>query len=469
MSDNNINNQLDEDNITNNIIVGFNEYLKTKNAETWSENLYPVIEKMKKIKDYNGIVVTMFNYYCTLYMKETSNIPQNQNYPSNKQGGRSIKNNAEQIPEGAVWAKKKLGMLLQAINNIEVEEQGNNPEIEKSVRIIVKSFKEKMMCCCQIFEMSLQLELENNLKMENNNNDELMPSISQISKRSKISKKESNSLTFLRLLTKYSINYLNLYLPDTKLRVDVTNQLQATMKLMEEEKQSMNINELELKVFSDEISKYLYVLFGNLNIIAENCLKRKKFKLYLEKVQTIKIRNEEKAISSYFEHCYKGIYDGENLTKINLTSSGCKTHYYQIDNNKDLLEAFDSYSMKPKPIKIFHFDEVIKIVIGVRTKNISNKLTSLANKAEPWLFMSLLFNSYSLDFSFSNINQAKRWFYGLKRYLSLTGREYKMLSYSGYLIRVLKLQMIQDLGLEKSKKPTFVKLLLNYNNDIEKL
>ena len=94
-------------------------------------------------------------------------------------------------------------------------------------------------------------------------------------------------------------------------------------------------------------------------------------------------------------------------------------------------------------------------------------MNELGNSRQPWLFMSFIFSKTSLDFSFSDILQAKRWFYGLKNYMVSTKRGYKMLSYSGYTLRVIKLLMNEEL--EKEERGSFVQSLLAFNKNIEKL
>ena len=138
----------------------------------------------------------------------------------------------------------------------------------------------------------------------------------------------------------------------------------------------------------------------------------KKLKLRTKKKRTLKSNSK---VLQFLEDCYYHIYKGEKIIKINYHSSGTKTHFYQIDNENDLFEVFNENNSK-SPTKTYEFDDIMKVLVGCKTKNMITKLNKLniQNKNCPYLFMSLVHRKRTIDLFYNNEVSAKKWFYGLE-------------------------------------------------------
>ena len=120
-------------------------------------------------------------------------------------------------------------------------------------------------------------------------------------------------------------------------------------------------------------------MFGDLLTIYRRNKLKNCFRDY--KIKTRKLINinpdADKKIKKFFEKQYYLIYKGENIQKINYSTSGIKTHFYQIDYENDLFESFSTDPNTNKPEKTYDFDDVLKILVGFKTKNINSKLDEL--------------------------------------------------------------------------------------------
>ena len=190
-------------------------------------------------------------------------------------------------------------------------------------------------------------------------------------------------------------------------------------------------------------------MFGDLLTIYRRNKLRNFFSNY--KIKTRKQINNypdaDKKIKKFFEKRYSFIYKGEIIKKINYGSWGINEHFYKIDYENDLFLSFSKEPNAIKPEKTYNFDKILKIVVGFKTKNINSKLNNfnILKKEEPYLFMSILLKSRSIDLYFDRLESAKKWFYGLYYYLKISERKYKISSCTSYILFRIKCKMINQL------------------------
>ena len=190
-------------------------------------------------------------------------------------------------------------------------------------------------------------------------------------------------------------------------------------------------------------------MFGDLLTIYRRNKLRNCFSNY--KIKTRKQINNypdaDKKNKKFFEKRYSFIYKGEIIKKINYGSSGINEHFYKIDYENDLFLSFSKEPNAIKPEKTYNFDKILKIVVGFKTKNINSKLNNfnILKKDEPYLFMSILLKSRSIDLYFDRLESAKKWFYGLYYYLKISERKYKISSCTSYILFRIKCKMINQL------------------------
>ena len=423
------------------LMSGFNDYLKNGNIDGWIDCLRVNGDKMKTVKDFNGLIFAIFNHEASVFLKETSSL-------------LNISN--KNMPPEAAEAKMKITALLQALNNSDKIE-------EKTVDKILKNFKEKMNCAYQIYQQLLALENKIFSSSTTSNTNSVSASVTSSSiSGGRGNRYKNNTEYFIKMLLKHAIAFINQQIEDDSLRIQMTNQIETTLSLIENKQ--LNVSDLKLESLSPEISKSLHILIDNLFYIFERNKKRNVLMKYKERVNKMKIIEFERKIKNFFEEHYLGIYNGDVITKINMTSSGQIDHFYQLDYDRDLLEIFKKPN-SASPEKLIDFNNVIKIMIGIRSKNLFKKLKNLKFPNQPWRYMSIIMSNRSIDFCFSDQGLAKKWFYGLFYYLTQSKRKYKLISCSGYMMTVTKMKIMSQLDLNPTNitSMSFVKALLKYN------
>ena len=149
---------------------------------------------------------------------------------------------------------------------------------------------------------------------------------------------------------------------------------------------------------------------------------------------------------------FMDIKRGEILTKINYNSKDTKMHYYLLDVKNNCISVFNKGGGS-QPESEIYFKNIIKILYGVRTNNLIKKIKILPNSDQPYLYMSFLLRSRSIDLTFSDKN-VKKWFYGLYFYLINTNRNYKIISCSNFILKRIKMKInfsLNNIGENKSE------------------
>ena len=434
-------------NIIRKIINAFHSYLKNNDIKIWINCLNEEIENLKILKDYNGLIFSIFNLESSIYIKSL-----NEKDNINKQSSLS-----------------KFSSLIKAL-------VGEKNFDENKIDSILNCIKNKMEQAVYMYQTLYNLETKISLKL---NKKEIIKTSSN-NKKGLIDKNNINSIVFLKLLLKYANKYVNFNISDSTLSKQIKNQIDITLKILSNEEidhSSINLNNL-----SPEITKALIILFNNLLSIYSKCKLQNCFNLYRKTILSLKIKERNTLIDEYIDSCYKEIQRGDSILKINLNSNGTKTHYYKLNYERDSIQIFQKDKDSKVDKEIFLYS-LIKITFGISSQNLKKKIKLLSNSDQPWLYMSFIFKEGSIDL-FLNEEQVKQWFYGLSRHLNIIGKDYKIISKCKFILNRCKMKManelitytkkglikdsnsnsiIKNLNTNENNKISFIKLFLLYN------
>ena len=434
-------------NIIRKIINAFHSYLKNNDIKIWINCLNEEIENLKILKDYNGLIFSIFNLESSIYIKSL-----NEKDNINKQSSLS-----------------KFSSLIKAL-------VGEKNFDENKIDSILNCIKNKMEQAVYMYQTLYNLETKISLKL---NKKEIIKTSSN-NKKGLIDKNNINSIVFLKLLLKYANKYVNFNISDSTLSKQIKNQIDITLKILSNEEidhSSINLNNL-----SPEITKALIILFNNLLSIYSKCKLQNCFNLYRKTILSLKIKERNTLIDKYIDSCYKEIQRGDSILKINLNSNGTKTHYYKLNYERDSIQIFQKDKDSKVDKEIFLYS-LIKITFGISSQNLKKKIKLLSNSDQPWLYMSFIFKEGSIDL-FLNEEQVKQWFYGLSRHLNIIGKDYKIISKCKFILNRCKMKManelityskkglikdsnsnsiIKNLNTNGNNKISFIKLFLLYN------
>ena len=440
----------DNINLSNNFIIGneeiynqineifiksFDSFMATQKIEPWINSLNIIYQKMQQLKDYNGIIYILFNRQLAVLLKNYNNIKNSLN---------------EEVND----AKLNLIALLKAVNQVNIENENNfedeldsnpnNNELinEEYINNIFEDYKLKIFVIRNIYKMLYSFEEKVNQKIQEDDND-----YNNMQNQKYVF--NINSEVYLKLLLYYTINYFKENIQDVNLKKALIQDVNNTIDLIVSKK--IDISEMNMSSIDPEISKSLTLILNNLFRIYNH------FKLlkYFKKMKIIsKYKKQKKKpdpelnkkLENFFERNYNYIYKGEKIQKINFNSNAVKEHFYQIDYQNDYFQSFGANNSSKKS-KNFDFDDILKIVVGLKTNNVIHKINSLKikTKNKPYLFMSLIFRKRTIDLVFKNEGSAKNWFYGFFHYLSISDRNYKIGSCTKYILFRLKCKMIKKL------------------------
>ena len=434
-------------NIIRKIINAFHSYLKNNDIKIWINCLNEEIENLKILKDYNGLIFSIFNLESSIYIKSL-----NEKDNINKQSSLS-----------------KFSSLIKAL-------VGEKNFDENKIDSILNCIKNKMEQAVYMYQTLYNLETKISMKL---NKKEIIKTSSN-NKKGLIDKNKINSIVFLKLLLKYANKYVNFNISDSTLSKQIKNQIDITLKILSNEEidhTSINLNNL-----SPEITKALIILFNNLLSIYSKCKLQNCFNLYRKTILSLKIKERNTLIDEYIDSCYKEIQRGDSILKINLNSNGTKTHYYKLNYERDSIQIFQKDKDSKVDKEIFLYS-LIKITFGISSQNLKKKIKLLSNSDQPWLYMSFIFKEGSIDL-FLNEEQVKQWFYGLSRHLNIIGKDYKIISKCKFILNRCKMKManelityskkglikdsnsnsiIKNLNTNGNNKISFIKLFLLYN------
>ena len=201
----------------------------------------------------------------------------------------------------------------------------------------------------------------------------------------------------------------------------------------------------------------------------DNNLKKSKedIRLYEEKKTT-------EMLKIFFEKAFNHIYNGESITKINMKSKGSKAHIFRLENATGHLLYLNG-SIYKAPKKEFDLNRIIKMKIGMETKNVIEKLNIVKlaskNKNKPYRFISFILSvnnkkkeTKSLDLVFNKTKSALKWFYGLFYFFKRENMSYKICSCTNYILKRIKSKMMYKLKINMSKmnENSFANCIIRY-------
>lgn len=490
--DNKNDSQINDDNKF--LIESFNIFVATQKFEPWLNSLNILLDKMRKLNDNQGIIYELFNQQIAICLKNDINFNNNVNY-------NNFSNNEE-----VNQAKLKLTalfMTLTQINNNDMninindnldniinDNNFNNQEndiiTEEYVNDIIEDYKSKFLAIRKIYQILNSFEelidgkIQDQEYYPNNNISSSKISYKKKSKYDNFNNYDNNNdykfnfntEYFFKLLLINNIFYYRNNIQDNKLRKDLINETKNTIDLIESKK--INLGKIKLSSIDPDISDYLTSLFKSIFKTYYKNKKRNYFRRYKKNIRKMlnnpdysKIKNNyNMKIKNFFEKRYSHIYKGENIRKINYNSIQIKEHFYQIDCGNDLFQVFSLNQSIQKAKHNYYFDEVIKIVVGFKTKNVLNKIDSLkiTKEKKPFLILSLVFRNRTIDLYFKDEKSAKYWFYGLYYYFKISKRKYKICSCTNYLLFRIKSKMMKKFNknIKTMDDYTFSSCLIKY-------
>ena len=410
-------------NIINNLIKGFNNYLKNENIDDWLNILNSVYSQMEKLNDYKGLIFILFNQECFKYMKE------------------STKKNISQ--KNLNECKIKIASLIFSFNK---NNDNNNLTINENQELIVEifdNFKQKMLILHQIYL--------NIYKTEN-------AIINSLSIITPIKNNTQNSF-YIKLLIKYSLGVIKKSKQlNQNLKNKLIDQLNETLAIIDNK--SYDLSNINLESLDSGIIQNLNIMIENLKYIYLKCKLLKYLAKFREKVIKSKVIIDNSAWRIYSYNQFKCIITGDNIVKINLTSKGKKIHNYQLSIDNDVIEIFKKDKSGGQIEKVIDSFNISRILFGIKSENLIKKEKVLSYKDKPWCYLSIIYNKKSLDWEFEDEEDCKKWYYGFQNYFFSTNRKFKVLSTTGFVIQKLKMK-VNNLNLDES----FVQLMLKAFNE----
>lgn len=412
------------------IINCYHMYLRNNNIDIWIQCLTEEIDNLKQLKDYNGLIFSIFNVNASAYAKSI-----------NMNDVSTMAN-----------SKAKLTALIKALI-------GDKDVDERMIDKIANGVRDKMEFTVNMYKNMYDLEEELRIKIKNKRKEEDDERVTE------------KNVFFIKFLLNYSLKYINMNITDVSLKSQLKMQIDITLKLIS--KNEIDLSNLKLKLLSPEIEKAISQLGENLIFIRNKCESNKKkvyFNRYHKIANMFKLNERYESIIRYTRECYNAICRGDMLTKVNLTTSGTKNHFYQLDFNTDSILVFKRKD-STRSDKSAEFKVIQKIIFGIETNNLKKKYKSLEYNTQPWLYMSIILNEkITIDLCLSDEN-IKKWFYGLFFYLSSTQRHYKIPSVTGFVLNRIKMKSMSTLinysengNMELSSKFNIKKLINTYKD-----
>lgn len=462
----------------------FYHFISTEEIDTWINNLDNIYQQMNELKYKSGMINILFNQQIAICLKNMDNDEES-----------NIITNESELNE----AKIKLYSLIKSISQISYNNEiknnfnNNNEDVdsldEEMINNIINEYKYKLSTIKEIYDILNNFEdnINNKFRLngsKNKNND----IINQNYYRNNILNEylEENNFNlnneyYLMLLLRYTINYFEKNIEDYNLKTQLINNIKSAINAINNPEESgIDLSKINLSSLDCQLSESLCNKFRLLfeiyrknklrgyftkfrknkpeklyKVNQENQVSQQKYNVPLKSSKKIEVADNSQ---DFFEKAYSHIYRGENITKINFRTNGSKIYYFQIDYETDHLQFF-FVNNKAQPKKEFDFDDILKVKIGIETRNVIKKLNIIKacinNKNLPYRFMSFIFSNdekqQTLDLVFNDGNSAKSWFYGLFYYFQISHRPYKICSCTKYILNKIKCKIYKKLNWDASK------------------
>ena len=489
----------------------FFNFIATNDIDTWINSLDKIYQKMENSNYKGEMVKILFNQILAKCLKYSDYEEQNEN--NNLSNG----NNEALLNEEKLRLQSLIKSINQANNkkagNINIEEEDDIDD--ENINNIINEYKYKLTIIREIYQIISSFEKQ---IYNNNKNNEIINQKyfnEEIKNNNSYNKDDIsyNKLCLISLL-KYTKNYFEKNIEDENIKKDLINNITKALYSIDNPQISgLNFSNINLSSIDPDLSDNLSTIFNNLQkpifrqffYKLQNYQINKPYKSNIQKISNIpnisnisnasnKLKsvnnslksNNKKNINSinnknisngnlndFLEKAYLHIYNGEMIHKINFKTNGTKEHYFQIENKTDKLQYFLNRKAKEAK-KEFSFDDIIKVKIGIKTRNTKKKLNMLLvtskQKNSPYRFISFILykepSSPTLDLVFKDGYSAKMWFYGLYHYFNISQRPYKICSCTKYLLYRIKCKTINKLKLDidQTKKISFANCIRRFFN-----
>ena len=291
-----------------------------------------------------------------------------------------------------------------------------------------------------------------------------------------------NSPTIVKLLLRYSINFLekqknnvvrneDVDNPNSKSLIDNYDALINEVKIMQQKIKSneINIENIKLHQLDKEMINSLKQLFDNLIYIYYKCRLYKYFKKFKKTTKKQKYDQIINRILDYLSINFNQITNGLELMKLNYKTKGCKSHFYNIDAKNLTLNI--KKSQNDYPDKSFNLKtDVTRVLYGIKSKNLRKKILAKDKDSKelellryPWRFLSIITKSRSIDL-YCDDDQLNNMFYGLTYFFVDNMMLYKINSASYFVLNKIKLKIAVVLrekykGKEENTPNIIIKLI----------
>ena len=466
--ENNNKNNMQEEFMNNNerIMNDFIFSLKHKNNLVLLNSFLENGEKYKEKNDLTGYYYCIFNRYLITY---NNYIKENDLKNSGEYDLKELKDRLYKCYEN-LMGKQLLSQM---------------DDKSKKLSIFLKEFNQKIECSQDIYSILENIEKKLSSKIYNNinneNNSSYLVKISLTYSLNNLYKKKSFYEEKINKIQKHKKNKENIdnkekEEDDEENENEINEQIKNINGLIKEiEKLIYKINNYEIDVStikSEKINPHimdnLEALFKNLTFIYLKSILYRYFHKFHKKI--INMINTEKIekIDKFLDNNYDKITKGMDLVKINIGSKGHKTHYYNLDDNKNTFNAKETASQQYPKHSYRFFKDIIKVTYGIKSDNLKKKLLAGRNKdteaisllRQPWEFFSIITLKRSLDFychdylmDDKNDKQINNWFYGLKKYTDDNNIGYKIISVNKFVLNRVKFKfaMILKKALKEGK------------------
>ena len=385
------------------LINTFYLFLHTNDIDQWIKCLQDTVENFKLLKDYNGLLFSIYNLHSSLYNKG------------------KIRNDISLIDS----SKNKIKALIQIL-------VGNNEINDQDIEGILDGIKKKMEFSIQLYKQLLSLERD--IIKSNNKN----------KRKNNVINSNVNSVyntSFIKLLLKFSLKYFDKSSIDESVSSKLKNYISNIIEQIENN--NITLSDLQITNISPEIINGFENLFINLKIVLAKITGKYLFKqlLNINKQGQI-IFNDNKIVLFQGEN-YQSLLKGQEFEKINYRSGGTKSYYYLF--NYDLCAIVRYKHNSKHPDQTISLREISKIKFGIYSNNLIKKLSNNNDYIiKPWTYLSLITMKRSIDLhSFSD--NIDCWYYGLFHYFNKNNMKSKIISSSMFLLRKLKGKTIYKL------------------------
>ena len=441
----------------------FFNFIVTNKYEPWINTLNLLNQKMNELNDNSGKINILFNKQMAICLKCLEDNENNNIILNNYSELNNAKSKLSTLIQNLSQANDVNKIIYNYSTNIDNGAKINEDEINN----IIYEYKTKLTIIREIYNIlsSFESKLNGNMIYNGNGNN-----------NEKNSDLGINGIYFLNSYLNYTKKYFEKNLEDENLKNNLINNIETALDAINNPQNSgLDFSNINIFSLDPQLADYYDTFLAKANDKNTTSTSSNNKPIKTRK----KLKNKKKdLLNDFFENAYEHIYNGEVLTKINFGNNQTKKYYFQVENKIDHLQYFVSKNTIKTIKNQYDFDNILKVKIGMFTKNVIKKSNNLdiikKNKKSPYRFMSFIFsndfNKKTLDIVFEDGKSAKKWFYGLYYYFVISKRTYKICSCTNYLLFRIKSKMINKMNLdnEKIKDKSFAYYIKKYFNKYKK-